>query len=166
MMKRIGIDLRGAALLLGLVACTGSIDGDAAEEPPRDSDPVAVAPGSTSPAPAAAKACTTSLAIAPTPIRRLTRAEYNHTVRDLLGVTSVRDAFGVATAPARAFPDDERLTGYESNSHAPITRLQYERYQEAAELVAAQVDVARLLPADCKTAGEEACARAVVQSFG
>ena len=45
--------------------------------------------------------------IGATPLRRLTRFEYNATVRDLLGDT---------TQPADAFPPDEVRSGFDNNS--------------------------------------------------
>ena len=62
-----------------------------------------------------------------TPLRRLTRSQYNNTVRDLLGV---------AGDPAGGFGVDEEDTGFASNDRAPLTDLQLEKYQQAADGIA------------------------------
>ena len=63
------------------------------------------------------------------PLRRLTRAEYNNTVRDLLGDRS---------APADRFPPDEVSGGFSNNAAVlGVSPLLAEKYQEAAEALAA-----------------------------
>src|SRR5260370_42437461 len=63
--------------------------------------------------------------IGATPLRRLTRFEYNATVRDLLGDT---------TNPADAFPLDEIRAGFHNNSGVlGVSPLQAEAYMNAAE---------------------------------
>ena len=63
------------------------------------------------------------------PLRRLTRIEYNNTVRDLLGVTS---------EPASDFPGDEVSAGFDHNSRTAVAELTVEKYQRAAEQLAAR----------------------------
>lgn len=70
---------------------------------------------------------------APTPVRvglqRLTRAEYNRTVRDLFGVTS---------APADAFPPDSATSGFDNNAKSLTVSPQLASLLlDAAESVAA-----------------------------
>jgi len=87
----------------------------------------------------------------PTKLRRLTRSQYERTVRDLLGVT---------TDAAVGFAPDERVGAFKSNAVAPVGDLQVEQYMDAAETVAtaATVDLAALLPCDPAAIGEDACA--------
>ncbi len=96
----------------------------------------------------------------PTPLRRLTRFEYNNTVRDLFGVTS---------SPADAFPADEVADGFSNNALVlTVSSLHAERYVEAAEGIAAEA-VTRLpdiLPCDPTEVGEEACALSFAQTYG
>jgi hypothetical protein len=125
---------------LVLVGCTGA-----------SSEPAAPKSG---PAPSAAAA----VAVAPVPLRRLTREEYNNTVRDLLADT---------TRPANAFPPDETVGGFESNGMAPVTALQVERYMDAAEALSTAA-VGRLEALAPCAAGQpqEQCARSFIDSFG
>src|SRR5262245_22344969 len=63
-----------------------------------------------------------------TPLRRLSRTEYDNTVRDLLGVD---------VAAASDFAPDELVGAFESNAVAPVSELQVEQYMAAAEELAA-----------------------------
>lgn len=66
----------------------------------------------------------------PAPIRRLTHAEYDRTIRDVLGDDS---------APAEAFPPEETAMGFDNNASArTVTPILAERYMQAAEGVAAR----------------------------
>lgn len=87
----------------------------------------------------------------PTKLRRLTRSQYEHTVRDLLGLE---------TTAAEGFAPDERVSAFKSNAVAPVGDLQVEQYMDAAEVVAgeATADLASLLPCDPAAIGEDACA--------
>ncbi|MBI1370762.1 MAG: DUF1592 domain-containing protein [Planctomycetes bacterium] len=79
-----------------------------------------------------------------TVIRRLTRVEYNNTIRDLLGVDS---------HPADAFPADGG-GGEGFDNHAAtlyITPILMEKYLQAARQIAEQVDVAKLAGVDPNT---------------
>lgn len=96
------------------------------------------------------------------PLRRLTRAEYDNTVFDLLGD---------ASQPARAFTPDEEVNGYDNQAAAQtVSVLLAEQYQVAAEALAVNNLGAVLSqapscaggpPADC-----DAEAAAFVASFG
>jgi hypothetical protein len=95
----------------------------------------------------------------PAPIRRMTRTEYNNTVRDLLGDT---------TKPADAFPKDETALGFDNNASAlSVSSLLAEQYMDASESLAktATANLSTLLPCD-PAAGEDACARQFIQTFG
>ena len=131
-------------LLLGAafaVACTGSIGGGG-DRAVNDS---------------VAK----SLCVLDTPIRRLTRFEYNNTVRDLLGDT---------TNPADVLPPEEEVAGF-NNQAAALTSsdLLIEQYMKVAEDVGARavLDMDALLP-DCDPGldGDDTCALSFIEDFG
>jgi hypothetical protein len=102
-----------------------------------------------------------SLCVVDTPIRRLTRFEYNRTVRDLLGDTS---------NPADVLPPEEEVAGF-NNQAAALTSsdLLIEQYMKIAEDVSARavLDVDALLP-DCDPGldGSDTCALSFIQDFG
>src|SRR4029079_631933 len=56
------------------------------------------------------------------PLRRLNRDQYQHAVRDLLGVSY---------EPGADFPSDEKVASFASNSVTPLDRLTVERYLDA-----------------------------------
>src|SRR5690606_6074085 len=93
------------------------------------------------------------------PLRRLTSAQYDNVVRDLLGDTS---------RPASVFAADERLGAFLSNGVAPVSHLMVEQYMNVAETLAttAVEDLDALLPCDPGLVGEDACAEDFVASFG
>lgn len=94
----------------------------------------------------------------PAPLRRLTRTEYDNTVRDLLGD---------ATKPALAFPKDETALGFDNNAQAlSVSSLLAEQYMTASEALAktAVANLSQLVPCDPTTG--DACARQFIQTFG
>lgn len=96
----------------------------------------------------------------PTPLRRLTRFEYDNSVRDL---------FGIENNPSAAFPPDEIADGFSNNALVlTISDLHAEKYMEAAEAVGASVaqNLAAVLPCDPAMMGEEACAQSFAQTVG
>ena len=108
--------------------------------------------------------CGAPASIGATPLRRLTRFEYNATVRDLLGDT---------THPADAFPPDEVRSGFDNNSAAlGVSPVQTEAFMKAAESLAgkAMLTPTTFVPCDAtKLAGaadEDACATKFIQTFG
>jgi hypothetical protein len=92
-----------------------------------------------------------------TDLRRLTAAQYDNTIRDLLGIEG---------NPAAAFSADERVGPFKSNVAAPIGDLQAEQYMAAAEALGYEAvsDLNALLPCD-PTAGEDACAGQFIAEF-
>ena len=102
-----------------------------------------------------------SLCVVDTPIRRLTRFEYNNTVRDLLGDT---------THPADVLPPEEEVAGF-SNQAAALTTsdLLIEQYMKVAEDVGERAvqNVDALIP-DCDSGvdGEDVCASQFIDDFG
>ncbi|HMI86405.1 MAG TPA: DUF1592 domain-containing protein [Polyangiaceae bacterium] len=93
------------------------------------------------------------------PLRRLTRTEYDNTVRDLLGDTS---------QPARSFPTEEIALGFDNSATARgVTDALIEHYMLAAEGLAMRASArADLLPCDPAVAGEASCADVFIRSFG
>jgi hypothetical protein len=98
------------------------------------------------------------------PLRRLTRFEYNNTIRDLLGDT---------TAPANALPAEEIGNGFGNDASAQaVSSLLAEQYASVAESVAARATqtpmaLAKLAPCGANVAptSEESCARAIVEGL-
>jgi hypothetical protein len=134
------------ALLAGAsAACVGRIGDPASSGGPGDGplacDSAAIQPGDA-------------------PARRMTRFEYNNTVRDLLGATG---------SPADAFPADE-VSGIFNNqaSTLVVTELLAEGYMTAAEDVAAEAvtDPDGLVGCDPVMDGEDACGAQFIEQFG
>lgn len=93
----------------------------------------------------------------PSPIRRLTRFEYNLTVRDLLGVRG---------DPANALPAEEEALGFQNNaSSLNVTPILAEKYMTLAETVsrAATEDLSKLT--SCKASMPTTDRRVCVRSF-
>ena len=83
--------------------------------------------------------------VAPTGMRRLTRDQYDNTIRDL---------FGDGSAPARDFRPDTVAGGYLANVDTPVDAIQLEDYLTAAEDIAERAVAAG--PLDCAVE-ETAC---------
>lgn len=103
-----------------------------------------------------------------TTLRRLTRFEYNNTVRDLLGTQ---------TFPADGFPSEELANGFGNDAAAQsVSSLLAEQYNVAAEALGVEATstpeaFARIAPCaseldDGDTAATDACARSFIESFG
>jgi hypothetical protein len=95
------------------------------------------------------------LAAGPMPLRRLTRREYNNTIRDLLGDTANR---------ADAFPADRdnflfRRSGVVSSTDA-------DSIKDAAEATANTTSSRLAMLAPCAAGQEDACARKFITDFG
>src|SRR5258708_4800344 len=93
------------------------------------------------------------------PLRRLTRVEYDNTVRDLLG-----DMAGLGSS----FVADGVLSGFENNADQPATTLVATQYSEAAQQLAASAvkNLATLSSCDTAKTGETECAKQFVRQFG
>ena len=89
---------------------------------------------------------------------RLTSAEYDHTVRDLLGDV---------TSPASGFSPDEKVGPFDANVLAPPSEVMLEDYMQAAESLAAKAveDIAALTGCG-DTLGTDACADTFIEAFG
>lgn len=130
--------LRRGCIVVSLVtsACVGSIGDD-------QGDPNGAAPGALCGLPPGRVG-----------LQRLTRAEYNRTVRDL---------FGVESAPADAFPPDSTTSGFDNNAQSLTTSPQLaELLFDAAELVAGEALTNKkdeIFVCDPDQVGFDACAR-------
>lgn len=124
---------------------TGADDGSAADddgatrepEPPCDGEPF----------------------VARAPLRRLTRSQYAHTVRDLLG-----DDLGVADG----FTADERVGAFAANVGDTVSALQIREYMLAAETLADAAVLSEIVPCAPGAAPADAdeCAAAFIADFG
>jgi hypothetical protein len=138
--------------LAALVACDGAIDGATG------------GPGGSGPGPlnGAGNGSGGSVGVnangaGPRPLYRLTRREYNNTVRDLLGDS---------TRPADEFPDDRdrsflfRRSGLVATQDADLLRTTAETLAKTAISTPSSV-----LPCDASS-GEDACAAKFIAEFG
>src|SRR5882724_3832947 len=97
------------------------------------------------------------------PLRRLTRFEYNNTVGDV---------FGDATQPANALPPEEISNGFGNDADAQsVSSLLAEQYGSVAEGIATRATasaaaLAKLAPcaSSVTAATEEACARTIIEN--
>jgi Protein of unknown function (DUF1592)/Protein of unknown function (DUF1588)/Protein of unknown function (DUF1587)/Protein of unknown function (DUF1595)/Protein of unknown function (DUF1585) len=127
---------------LGVGACVGSIGSKDGDEVGPDGKVVS------------------SLCVVDTPIRRLTRFEYNNTVRDLLGDD---------TSPADTLPPEEEVQGFNNQAAALlVSDLLAEQYMKVAEGVSerAVLDLDTLLKGCEYQADASACADAFIADFG
>ena len=95
----------------------------------------------------------------PSPIRRLTRLEYDNTVRDLLGDDS---------RPAASFIGEQTIEGFDNNAlGASSSRPIIEQYEAAAKQLAetAVTDLDALLECDPAVEGEQECIESFVGRF-
>jgi hypothetical protein len=158
---------RAGLAALALAGCFGRAT-PSLQDPPAGPDPSAPPPAA-EPPPGAPDTPTTPPAIAaPDPgrvtLRRLTRNEYNNTVRDLLG-TRLR--------PADAFASDPAGFGYDNNADVQsLTALQLDQYVTAAETMARELlagGVAQLATRagvpPCDPAVDSACPGRLIRGF-
>jgi hypothetical protein len=99
----------------------------------------------------------TVLEVGPTPLRRLSRIEYNNAVRDLLGDT---------TQPAASFVAEEKVLGFSSNSVTAVTEVINEQYLDAALQIAERALPTLASRWPCVAQGGEVCARQVLHDLG
>ncbi len=143
-----------------LTGCTGNLlgGGDGADGTP----PVNLTPGaggSTAMTPGGTPLDCSQTHVGFAPLKRLTRQQYDNSIRDLLGID---------TQPSLSISADEKLAAFYSNSVSPVTRLSVEQYAGAAEEVArAAVEQKLDSIVGCSGAAQNAaCADQFIQSFG
>jgi len=136
--------LLGGALVLGaLVSCSTGNIGDSPGKVIESSAPSCegIVPGKS-------------------PIRRMTRFEYDNTIRDLLGDDS---------HPAANFVPEEEALGFDNQAAAlGVTQILAEQYMVASEKVAknAVQKMDSLLPCQPVAGDERTCAQSFIQTFG
>lgn len=147
------------ALLSGLLTTTLV----ACEESPEPADPgfVPSQPLPTTQAPER-PVCDPQATLDPGPAlaRRLSRTEYDNTVRALLG-----DDVDLA----RAFTPEEEMLGFDNNARTlSVTAVHAEEFMGAAETLGLRAAnrLAELLPCDPARIGERECATAFIDTFG
>jgi hypothetical protein len=154
--RRAWSPLRGiggaGVLAVAAAACVGSIGADGSDI--RVPDAGALATGSHADA-----VCTTP-SPGDAPLRRLTQAEYNNTVRDLLGDSS---------NPANSFPPDQKVGEFSNTAIAlTVSPLLAQSFESAAETLAANAvaNLKSLTTCDTTVTGEDGCAQSFITTFG
>ncbi len=156
-------------------ACTGSI-GDPGTNPYRgaNADPGTnpgqgggaggkaggMAGGTGGGGPPSAEVCTTTVTPGPSPLRRLTRWEYNNTVAVLLGATD---------QPANDFVPEAIQLGFDNNADgATVSGVLVAQHEEAASKLAraAVANLTGLLGCNPAMRGEDTCAAEFIPTFG
>ncbi|HEV8244358.1 MAG TPA: DUF1592 domain-containing protein, partial [Polyangiaceae bacterium] len=147
-----------------LAACQGSVSGGAGDGNDGVSggnEPTTDGATTETPGEKAAALCAESqgtLLIGRTRLRRLTRIEFNNTVRDLLDI---------AGEPASVISPDERIGPFYSNGIAPITDLIVQQQHEVAADLAEQATERMSEIAGCDlTAATSACSAQFIADFG
>ena len=139
-------------LALLLFACTGSVGGNPGEGAEAD-DPIIDGPfqpmGGKTGEPVAERAGTWAF-------RRLSKAEYGNTLRDLLGMTGA----DVAGLPSDAFSEDGFVLP------GPIGELEARRFMETAEAAVAKLNVTELTGCKAGQSDEDACVTSFITRFG
>jgi len=139
-----------AAFAFVAAACTGSIGED-------DGRPIDSEPGG-GPGPQTTEAaCTSTIEPGPSTTRRLTRIEYDNTIRDLLGVDP---RLGAAFPPP-----DQTVLGFDNNvTGLTVTPVLAEQYMMAGEKLATLALPKVKAMASCSTT-DAACADRVIEKL-
>jgi len=144
MMRNLAI----AAFAFAAAACTGAIG----EE---DGSPIG-APGGPGSATTEA-ACTGVVTPGASTTRRLTRIEYDNTIRDL---------FGIDPRLGAAFPPDQTVLGFDNNvSGLTVTPVLAEQYMMAAEKIATAALPKVKAMAGCDPSTGDACVKQLVEKL-
>ncbi|MFT3838688.1 MAG: DUF1592 domain-containing protein [Myxococcaceae bacterium] len=109
--------------------------------------------------PPVVSACTGTPSVAPTVARRMTRWEYDNTLRDLLGDQ---------TQPAAAFDAEEEVLGFNNNSGALTTSsAMVQKLISASEGVASRAtqNLAAIAWVSCNGTYDDTCAAAFIDAF-
>ena len=148
--------------VVGAAACTGEVSHNAGPGQPLGGAGSAGAPGAGGSGTVPPTTCTQTVTRAP--MRRMTRFEYNNTVRDLLDDTSL---------PANAFPSEELGNGFGNDADAQnVVDESVKQYTSGAEKVAAAATTTDKIGklSACATsvtdaASEAACAKTIADTF-
>jgi len=177
--RRYSSELATICLILALPSCTGGLLGEnnadsrenerngavEANDPTNQPGESGATKNSKEPRGPGGVACDStegieSMRTGQTPMRRLTRTEYNNSVRFLLNDT---------TNPALKFPVDDSGPILLSNVASSVDGLFAEKYRRAAENLAAEAvkDLSQLLPCNFQSDYEkDACSVEFIGSFG
>jgi hypothetical protein len=162
-------DLLAVTVLL-FVACTGATE-QGPDRPPgfagaESAGAPTAAPGSTALSSGAAAATGTpgsvvarclTPAVGPSPMRRLTHAQYDNAVRDLLGDSS---------QPAREFAKGTEQGIFDTMADQAVAPLLADQYLDAAEALVERVkDLKPLVGCDPSAANAASCVREFVKRF-
>lgn len=151
--------------LLGLASCQATIgdpDGNDAGTPVGPGPASSGNPGGGGSSTMQTPLCTGTAApsVGVAPLRRLTRSQYSHTIRDLLSLPGDHAAkVGL----------DEKVGLFFSNANNPVTELLVEQYMTVADTVAAQAvqtQITKLVPCDPAVEDPAACGAKFVDTFG
>jgi hypothetical protein len=145
-------------ITVALAGCVGSIDtgkkpGDRGSGQSPGSSGGAGSTGITGPS-----ACRMDQ-IGISPLRRLTRIQYDNSIKDLLGVD-----LGLS----QHFSEDELAGPFAGNYFTPISESQYSQYATAAATAAFKTveRLGQLLPCAASGSGDDACASQYIRQFG
>jgi hypothetical protein len=161
------------AIPLISLGCTGTIGesdlgtagGTAPTTSGTGSDPGGTVGGGSSPggvvgggsAPAPSGACSGDQ-LGPSPLHRLTRVEYDNSIRDLIGEDMNL---------SKDFAFDEKAGEFNSNFFNPLTDVQFSQYATAAEAVAERAVTKLSSVVPCDPAGDAAgCGKQFIKQFG
>ena len=141
-------------------SCSGSLPWPAAREASAHPGSDGTVPNGSGPAPEPPRPGEARGDLAPTTLRRLTRAQYNNTVRDLLGIDRRRRRPG--------FGLDEDEGGFAANAKAPLKELQIEKYRAGGRGAGgkAVANLARLAPCAPPARPEADCLDEFLRGFG
>lgn len=142
-----------ASVALGVLVATSACIGDIGDPAP---------PDETTPDPQPEAVCGEAVEPGPSPIRRMTRFEYNNTVRDLVGDT---------TRPADTFGAEEEALGFNNNAANLVVSEQLaNKYMLTAEAISERATAPEVMASnvgcDPVAMGAEACAQQFIASFG
>jgi hypothetical protein len=138
-----------------LVACTGNIEGGTTGGKPA-APPPAMGGGKGTVATDAPRTCGGPLG--PSPLHRLTRLEYDNTIKDLIGEDMHL---------AQGFAFDERAGEFTANFFTPISEMEFNQYATAAEAVAEKAVTAMATLVPCDPAADPAgCGGKFIRQFG
>ena len=149
------------AAVLCLAGCVGNIAAEPSEDGPAPAGPTAGAGASSGSAPAGDDGqpldCTQT-SVSEAPLRRLTREQFDNTLRDLLGASD---------NPSQRIAQDEKISAFYSNAIATVNRLAVEQFGDVAEDLAAAAVADATAFAGCAAAeAEAACADRFIEEFG
>jgi hypothetical protein len=165
----------GSLVALGALGCVGSIEqgksgsgdngpsgvgpgpgGGPKVDPPPGGGVDPIDPGG-SVTPGKPLACAANQ-LGPTPLHRLTRPQYDNTIRDLIGED---------LKLSKEFGFDEKAGEFIANYFTPLTEVQFAQYATAAEAVAerAATNMAKVVPCQ-PTPDAAACSTQFIKQFG